>query len=84
MGLPDHQAIWEAVTFSHFETANDLAKTLYNDDFVLRARAEFSMHAIRHIRRGCVFHFGPIGEFTFGVLPQVVAGVDVKDIATAW
>lgn len=66
MGWPDHRALWdarEAAAFAHFDTANNLAEALFSDDLKVRSAAQYSMMAIRHLRRGYTFHFGAATSF---------------------
>lgn len=62
-GRPAHHHTWstdEAVAFSYFPTANDLAEALVTDDERMRSAAEFAMQAIGHLRRGYAFHLGGV------------------------
>ncbi|RYG92617.1 hypothetical protein EU803_00490 [Loktanella sp. IMCC34160] len=84
MGLPDHRARWdsgEAAAFSYFSTANDLAEALSSEDPIQHSAAHFSMHAIRHIRRGYQFHFGNPTRFAFDYASRVLACVETRNLA---
>lgn len=83
MGWPDHQARWdarEAAAFAHFETANALAEALDGKDLKQRAAAHYAMDAIRHLRRGYVFHFGDLIDFALDQASQVLACIDTVNI----
>ena len=62
-GRPAHESVWkthEAIVYSFFPTANDLAESLCSDDERLRSAAEFAMKNIMHLRRGYEMHLGGI------------------------
>ncbi|MDE4276774.1 sulfotransferase family 2 domain-containing protein [Phaeobacter gallaeciensis] len=87
MGLPEHRARWdaaEAAAFLYFKTANDLAEALSSEDPTKYSAAHFSMHAIRHIRRGYQFHFGHPSSFVLDYGTRIRACVETKDLERSW
>lgn len=62
-GRPAHEHEWkteEAVVYSFFPTANDLAEALCSTDERTRSAAQFAMKNIAHLRRGYKHHLGGI------------------------
>lgn len=72
-GRPEYNTPWstaEAVAFSYFATANQLAEALYGKDQRLRSAAIFATRAITHLRRGYQFHLGGLDQVK-ALLPRI-------------
>jgi len=83
MGRPDYNVLWdarEAVAFSHFQSANELAEALYSEDDFKKSAAWFSMNANRHLRRGYQFYFGNQNDFIFDEVGKIVSCIDIKNL----
>ena len=64
-GRPAHEHTWraeEAIVYSFFPTANDLAEALCTEDERLKSASQFALKNIRHLRRGYEFHLGGIDQ----------------------
>lgn len=64
-GRPEYDTPWttgEAVAFSYFATANQLAEALFAKNQRLRSAAIFAARAITHLRRGYKFHLGELEQ----------------------
>lgn len=83
MGQPEHNSPWdadEAAAFGHFRSANLLAESLSSADDITRSAAVYAMNAIRHLRRGYVFHFGKSVDFLAHDAARVTACIDSKNL----
>lgn len=81
-GRPAYDFGWkpeEAIVYSFFPTANDLAEALCSEDERLKSAAQFAMQNIAHLRKGYAHHLGGVGVLK-NLRDRIYCVCDLKDL----